>query len=68
MGLIKTDSKGERLFWGAGTYKDRTFCESADKCAVKDCERRLTDEDKQLIRDGHYMVSMMDKCERYAEK
>lgn len=66
--MHNTDSKGERLFWGGGPYKDRSFCSAADTCAVKDCMRRLTDEDKRLIKEGNFPVAMIEKCDKYEDK
>ena len=62
----ETDSRGEPL-WGP-IYKDRSFCSVADKCAVADCRRRLTDEDKRIIVKDKWLVAYIPSCPEFKPK
>ena len=63
---IGADSKGEPLC--GPTYKDRSFCSAADKCAVADCRRRLTDEDKRIIEKDKWLVAYIPSCPGFKPK
>ncbi len=45
------------------TYKDRKWCAIADKCAVKDCDKRLSEQDKDIIKTKGSLVSWIDYSE-----
>ncbi len=43
-----------------GCYRDVSWCAVADKCAVKECNRRLSDKDIEFIKENDMLVSWMD--------
>ena len=53
-----------------GTYRDRTWCSRADRCAHEQCDRRLTDADKYRVAEGGFLLSMapFSDCEDFKEK
>ncbi len=52
------------------TYKDRAWCSRAKECSYTPCDRRLSKQDKQIIKEKEYLIAFdsFRECKNFKQK